>query len=194
MTRRSWPSRQFLGHAAIFAAVVLFDQITKYWARARFSLPGGEPDYGAFIPVIGEWLQFRLVYNFGAAFGMQPQKILPFLHPAVFFTALSALAVVLFGVYYRKLGRQHAVERLGIVFVLAGAVGNNLLDRPIFHKVTDFIDIGIPGVHPRFPVFNIADISVCTGIGLLIFISLFSRGPQSPSVSTAPTPENPDAR
>lgn len=178
MTRSPRFSRQVLAHGIAFALVVLLDQVTKYWARARFALADGTPDYFDYIPVIGDWLHLRLVFNHGAAFGMQPQKILPFLHPVVFFTTLSALAVILFASYYRRLGPRHGTERLGIALVLAGAVGNNLIDRPMLHKVTDFIDIGIPGVFPRFPVFNVADIGVCVGLALMIVPTFFIRKPR----------------
>lgn len=161
-------------HAAVFVAGLLLDQITKYWARARFSLPGGEPDYFDTIPVLGEWLQFRLVYNSGAAFGLQPQNILPFLHPVVFFAVLSAAAIVLFAFYYRRLGPDEGPSRLGIALILSGAFGN-LIDRLWMHKVTDFIDAGIPGVYPRWPVFNIADGAVSIGLLLLIFAPMFTR-------------------
>jgi lipoprotein signal peptidase len=76
--------------AGLFIVTVLADQLTKVWARRSFSLPNGEPDYFLTHPVIGEWLQFRLVYNFGAAFGMKPQSLLPFLHPTLFFGLFSA--------------------------------------------------------------------------------------------------------
>jgi signal peptidase II len=193
MTRAFAISRQALAHAGLFVLVVLLDQATKYWARARFSLADGSPDYFDHIPVIGDWLHLRLVFNHGAAFGLQPQNILPFLHPVAFFTALSTLAVILFGAYYRRLGPGHGTERLGIALVLAGAVGNNLIDRPTLHKVTDFIDIGIPGVFPRFPVFNVADISVCIGLGLMILPSFFIRKPQPQPSPAAETPGASDA-
>jgi signal peptidase II len=193
MTRPFKFTPQVLAHAGLFVLVVLLDQATKYWARARFALADGSPDYFDFIPVIGDWLHLRLVFNQGAAFGLQPQKILPFLNPVAFFIILSSLAVILFASYYRRLGPRHGTERLGIALVLAGAVGNNLIDRPTLHKVTDFIDIGIPGIFPRFPVFNVADISVCVGLGLMILPSFFIRKPQPQPTPAAETPGASDA-
>lgn len=157
----AWP------HLLIFSAVLLFDQVTKYWARAAYSLPNGEPDYGLVTPVLGEWVQFRLVYNLGAAFGLRPQDVLPFLHPTLFYLVFSLAAIVFLTVYYRRLPGGEKAARLGVLLILAGAFGN-LIDRVTLHKVTDFIDVGIPGVSLRWPVFNIADSSVCVGIVLLI--------------------------
>ena len=168
------PRRTLWMHAGIFALVILLDQLTKYWVRLRYSLPNGEPDYFLSTPVIGDWLQFRLVYNFGAAFGTKPQSVLPFLHPTLFFAIFSVVAIVLLGLYYRRLGAQERTARLGIALILAGALGN-LIDRMAMHKVTDFIDAGIPGFSPRWPVFNVADSSVCIGIALLLIPSVLPR-------------------
>jgi signal peptidase II len=168
-------------HAFLFAIVLAFDQITKYWARVRFSLPNGEPNYADSIAVLGDWFHLRLVYNYGAAFGMKPHSILPFLHPMLFYIVFSLAAIVLLAVYYRKLGPSEPSARTGIALILSGAVGNNLIDRLAMSKVTDFLDFGIPGVSPRWPVFNIADSAVCIGIALLILPSFFvRRKPESP--------------
>ena len=161
-------------HGIFFGLVLVFDQLTKYWARARYSLPNGEPDYFLSTPIVGEWVQFRLVYNFGAAFGSKPQSIAPFLHPTLFFVIFSLAAIAFLGYYYSRLGFQEKMARLGVVLILAGALGN-LIDRIVMHKVTDFIDVGIPSIATRWPVFNIADSSVCVGIALLLIPSFFPK-------------------
>jgi signal peptidase II len=179
-------------HAALIVVLVAIDQLTKFWARARFSLPDGSPDYFDFIPVVGEWVRFRLVYNDGAAFGLQPQGVLPFLHPVVFFTVFTLAAIALFAVYYRRLGPGEKPARHGIALILAGAFGN-LIDRLAMHKVTDFIDVGIPGVYPRFPVFNVADSAVTVGLILLLFAPLFTRKKAPESPAEGPPAQDPPA-
>src|SRR4051812_6751754 len=84
-------------HGSIFALVLLVDQLTKHLVRLHYSLPDGQPDYFKSTPVIGEWLEFRLVYNFGAAFGTKPQSLLPFLSPTVFFGIFSVVAILCLG-------------------------------------------------------------------------------------------------
>jgi signal peptidase II len=175
-------------HAGIFAAVLVLDQLTKHWARLRFSLSNGEPDYGAHIAVLGDWLHLRLVYNYGAAFGMKPQNIIPFLNPILFYAIFSTAAIVFLAVYYRRLGPAEPAARLGILLILAGAIGN-LIDRLTLHRVTDFLDAGIPGVSPRWPVFNIADSSVCVGIALLIIPPFFARKEKPAESAGAPSHE-----
>lgn len=167
-------------HGTLFILVILADQITKYWVRLRYSLPGGEPDYFLSTPVIGDWLQFRLVYNHGAAFGTKPQSLLPFLSPMVFFMIFTVIAIGCLAYYYYRLGAREKTARLGVLLILAGAVGN-LIDRMAMQKVTDFIDAGIPGVSPRWPVFNIADSSVCIGILLMLLPPFFSGKKENPA-------------
>jgi signal peptidase II len=181
MTSSSSPLTS-LFRLGLLLGVLGLDQASKYWARVRFSLPNGEPDYFQSIPVLGNWLEFRLVFNSGAAFGMKPQNILPFLHPTLFYVIFSLAAIVFLAVYYRKLGGEDQSSRLGVILILAGAFGN-LIDRLAFHRVTDFIDAGIPGFHPRWPTFNVADSSVCIGMALLLLAPLWAAKRKSAPAS-----------
>ncbi len=150
------------------------DQYTKLLARGHFALPGGEPDYWNIVPIAGEWVRFRLVFNEGAAFGLSPQALLPFLHPSVFFGLVTLVAVTALSIYYLRLPASESGTRTGIALILAGAFGN-LADRLTLHKVTDFIDVGIPGIHPRWPTFNLADSYVCVGVALIMILPLFQK-------------------
>ena len=176
------------GHSTFFwligAGMLALDQATKHWTRLRFSLPDGNPDYSQSLPVLGDWIQFRLVYNVGAAFGMKPQGVLPFLSPTVFYAIFSLAAMTFLAIYYRRLKPAEWASRLAVILILAGAVGN-LVDRLRFHKVTDFIDVGIPGVTPRWPTFNVADSCVCVGMGILLLFPFFfkNRPPSEPAAS-----------
>ncbi len=171
---------------AACVGVLALDQASKYWARVRFS-PDGHPDYFQSIPILGDWLQFRLVYNTGAAFGMKPQNVLPFLSPTLFYVLFSLAAIVFLAVYYRRLGAGEEATKLGVVLILAGAFGN-LIDRLRFHQVTDFIDAGVPGFYPRWPTFNVADSSVCIGMALLLLLPLLARKAKPAGSAAMETP------
>lgn len=161
----------------LILATLAFDQATKYLARLKYSLPDGDPDYFKVTHVIGEWFQFRLVYNAGAAFGMKPQSVLPFLHPTLFYSLFSAVAILVLFFYYRKLGANEAWQKSGVALILSGAFGN-LIDRIQFHKVTDFIDVGLPN-GLRWPTFNIADSCVCVGVALILAAPLLTGKAQA---------------
>lgn len=169
---------------------LVVDQLTKHLARANFSLPGTiDPDYFKVKHIIGEWMQFRLVYNTGAAFGMKPQSFLPALNPTTFYVLFSAVAIVVLTLYYRKLVLHEAWQKYGVALILSGAFGN-LIDRLRFHKVTDFIDVGIPGLPTRWPTFNIADSCVCVGVAIILIAPMFQKSAAA-KAAAAPQPQVP---
>ncbi len=181
-----WRPRIYL--AILLLTTLALDQYTKLLARIHFGLPGGEPDYYKVKHILGEWLQFRLIYNTGAAFGMRPQQIVPFLNPTVFYVMFSAIAIGFLAFLYRKLPRGDAWQRAAITLILSGALGN-LIDRLRFQKVTDFIDVGIPSFPARWPTFNIADSCVCVGVAMILLSSWIPRTPHpSPVPFPAPNP------
>jgi signal peptidase II len=165
-----------VGLAALLVITLALDQWTKFLARAHFGYPDGEPDYFKIKHVIGEWVQLRLIYNTGAAFGMNPQQLLPFLDPTLFYLLFSTVAIGFLLYLYRKLPREDASQKSGITLILSGAFGN-LIDRIHIQKVTDFIDVGIPGYPWRWPTFNIADGCVCVGVAMILISSWITRAP-----------------
>jgi signal peptidase II len=163
-----------LGLGVLLAVTLAVDQWTKYLSRVNFGFPDGEPDYFKVKHIIGEWLQFRLIYNTGAAFGMKPQQIVPWMNPTVFFALFSIAAIGFLLFLYRRLPREDMWQKSGITLILSGAFGN-LIDRLKFEKVTDFIDVGIPGYPWRWPTFNIADSCVCVGVAMILVSSWIPR-------------------
>jgi len=77
----------FLWVLGIAAMLVVVDQATKWWAES--ALAGGEV-----IDVIGDWIQFRLIYNSGAAFSIGAE------HTWVFAIASAVVVVVDFIDYF----------------------------------------------------------------------------------------------
>jgi signal peptidase II len=147
-------------------AVVAFilDQTTKLWADSHI--------LGWSVPVTGDLLRFTLVYNENAAFSMKPQGVLPWLSPTVFFGILTVIACIGAIYFFRGVHKEDYLSKLGIVLIIAGALGN-FCDRLRIGKVIDFIDADFPDViFERWPTFNLADSWVTIGIALLI-ISVF---------------------
>jgi signal peptidase II len=90
-------------------------------------------------------------------------------------TAAKA-AAVLFGAGFLLLRHDRASwrELLAVALMVAGAAGN-LIDRVARGYVIDFLRV------PHWPVFNVADIAICVGAGLLLLTMLTgSTRPTSP--------------
>lgn len=129
-------------------AVVILDQFSKYIVVENMAL-------GESIPIIEEVFHLTYILNPGAAFGM-------FAHNRLFFIAI-AIVVIGIIIWARKeiLAAPWEVKA-GCGLFLGGAIGN-LIDRARQGLVIDFFDFRI------WPVFNIADIAICIGVGLIIW-------------------------
>lgn len=141
----------------VFLAVtwIALDQVTKTWAEQALE---GQPP----VPVVGELLQFRLVYNSGAAFSMGTGN-------TWVFTVLASVVVVALLWTSRRVG--HRVWAVALALLIGGA-GGNLVDRltrdPGFGRghVVDFFAL------PNFPVFNVADIGISCAAVLIAVLAL----------------------
>jgi len=154
MPRSSGSRRLFWG---VLSAVVLLDVITKALAVRYLSrIP---------LPVLGDWIQLQLVYNTGAAFGLQFGSA-----SRTVFSALAVLALVVLGWLLRETWPGHRARLVGLGLVAGGAIGN-LFDRLRSPRgVVDFLDLGIGGY--RWPTFNVADLAV-TGGALVLAVVLW---------------------
>ena len=72
----------------------------------------------------------------------------------------------------RRWPKSSAIEKLGLAMIVAGALGN-LIDRVGRGYVVDFIHVSY------WPLFNVADIAVCVGVGLL-FLAGNAAEPPAP--------------
>ncbi len=143
--------------AAGIAAGIALDQLTKGWAQEV--LPGNPK------VVIPGLFNFIYVQNPNAAFGL-----FGFIPESYKIWALLALTTLLSAVLVVTLIRSpDFASRLGLSVVLVGAVGN-IIDRVRHGYVIDFIDWYV-GKH-HWPTFNVADICVCTGVGILLLFGM----------------------
>lgn len=161
------------------AGVILLDVITKHLAVANLSrVP---------VRVLGDWFTFTLVYNRGAAFGINVGE-----HSRWVFMILALVALGVLGMMVSQTPSQQRVRLLTLGLICGGAVGN-LIDRVRSARgVVDFLDINIGWFH--WPTFNVADMAVSCGAIALAMI-LWSDGKQQqedvledPSNSAEATP------
>lgn len=135
--------------------IVALDQLTKALIR-YFLLPGQS------WPIWSGVFHFSYVQNPGAAFGLLK-------HQTGLLVAVTAVVVVAILLYAGRLEPHMVLLRWAMILVLGGAVGN-LVDRLRYGYVVDFLDFRV------FPVFNVADTAIVTGVGLLFLYLLQSEG------------------
>jgi len=137
---------QWLSLAALAAAAVVADQLTKWLVASNLDLGGG-------VHVLGP-LWIRHVQNAGIAFG--------------YFQGATAAVIVLTGgavawmvVYFARSGARHPILPVALGLVIGGSV-SNLADRVRLGHVTDFVDFRY------WPAFNLADSFIVIGVGILL--------------------------
>ena len=136
----------------IIVSIIALDQWSKWAIKTSFNLYQSKP-------VIQDLLHFTYVTNDGMAFGLSfPGGK----HVLLIMTILLTGFIVGF-LWKEKNG--HPLIKYGLALILSGAIGN-LIDRLLYGKVVDFLDLMIGNFH--WYIFNIADSSVT--IGMILFI------------------------
>lgn len=111
------------------------------------------------IPIIPGFFNLRHDRNTGAAFGvLAGHRILLIL------ITIAALAFIF--AYYLRFRKSRWMQ-VSLGFLLGGAIGN-FIDRIRLGEVVDFLQFGIASKDLFWPTFNVADVSVCIGAGMLI--------------------------
>ena len=142
--------------AAVALFLLLLDQLTKLWVEHSFRLYESRP-------VIPGWLSLTSVRNHGAAWNMLSGH-----GWLLLLIALGALAAILW--FFRSLTEGWCERYIAAFMVISGIFGNSI-DRLWRGAVVDFIDVHYYDMW-RYPVFNVADIAICTGVGIFVLSSL----------------------
>lgn len=159
--------RSMLGMGAgLFLVVVVLDWVTKILAEKH--LAAGP------IHLISDWASLRLAYNHGVAFSAF--NGLP--HWVLGGGAIILLAVVLWGL------RALADKPVGVVSLALVSAGglSNAVDRLLYGRVTDMISVS------KWPVFNVADIAISIGVGLLLLISRREKAAEKARLAASAEP------
>lgn len=164
MTKRDFIWK--LGYLAIAGGVFLIDQSTKAWAIRRLR-------FGEDMPVIPGFLNFAYAENTGVAFSMLDDGG----STGRWGLSLVALIAGTLVIYFFWRTPRSDDRILGaLALLLAGIVGN-VVDRIRLGFVIDFIDVQFGSWH--YPTFNVADMAIVTGAGLLIIDMFLSKKKQA---------------
>lgn len=160
---KAWQRLTWFGLTAIAGGGC--DLQTKTWAERALA---GRP--GQSLAIIDPWLEFDLAYNRGTAFSLVRD-----LGDARWFFGVLALAVVAILVVNVVRSQASRMELLALGAIAGGAIGNGI-DRLIHLSaaeagVVDFIKVNYPW-GGSWPTFNVADVLIAVGIGVLILGSM----------------------
>ena len=182
---------RFLFFGVLSAVSLLADVVTKAWAEVALGVQAGRE---ASIVLVKEHLTLTLAYNKGGAWGLLQDSSETLRRP--FFLLVSVLAIAFIVSLYARLTPGQRALKWGLPLVLGGALGN-LQDRIVRSSVIDFIDYRADWVRSmntlftrlsphwnvtdHWPTFNVADICICVGVGLMALDMLTSRRPHAPT-------------
>lgn len=139
------------------------DQFTKAIVRNQIA-PSEQ------ITVIADHLTLTNIENSGAFLSMgqtwwQPLKSILFI--------VLPIVVLLWGMYYMlRLGGTRPWLTLALSFAIGGGIGN-MIDRVLYGSVTDFVHIRVGPLQTG--IFNMADVSIMIGVGVLLLFALRGR-------------------
>ena len=149
--------------------ILAADFLSKVFVSLTLPLMAGPYPYGG-IPVFESFggISFAIVHtvNKGAAWGLFAS------HQG--WLLLSRIILITSLLCYLLLFNKVRARQVPLILILTGAVGN-VADTFIFGFVIDLFAFNFWGY--SYPVFNIADSAIFTGIALLLLQSLFTRRP-----------------
>ena len=154
--------RNLLITTLVFLSIAL-DQISKIWVRNNFE---------SYIEnnIIGDVFTLIKVENTGAFLGMGSE--LSETLRILLLIVLPIIVLISITIYTYIDKTLDKVSIIGFSLIIGGGIGN-IFDRIVYGSVTDFLYLNFGGIF-KSGIFNIADLSVTTGM-VLILISSFKK-------------------
>jgi signal peptidase II len=150
-------------------ATLLIDQAFKLFMLQVVGITSGQVI--TVLPV----LDLIMAWNYGVSFGLFQQDGALGQWALVVF---KAAAVVLIGWWLWR--AESLLTAIALGLIAGGAIGNGL-DRVMHGAVADFFAFHITTATWQFQwyVFNLADVGIVAGVGLLLYESLFGGRPDA---------------
>jgi signal peptidase II len=152
----------FIGLLVVLNIAV--DQISKVWVRANFA-------YGQTKSIIGDSFIMQYVENKGAFLGMGSD-----LNPTLRLIFLLILPIIVLGYVAYYILTHKDLDKMSLIAfccIIGGGIAN-VFDRIVLGSVTDFFFIDLGGIF-KTGIFNFADVSVTTGMIMLVVASFTSN-------------------
>lgn len=154
--------RKYLVLFIVCIGILFLDQWTKHLVQEKLLLQQR-------IEVVPGFFNLVHVRNTGGAFGIFGGVRGGL--GSLLFIVVSVIAIGSIVFFFVKIREEERTLFVSLSLILSGAIGN-LIDRIHYGEVVDFLDFHLRSYH--WPAFNIADSSICIGIGLMA-LELFVR-------------------
>jgi len=141
---------------ALIPVIFALDRVTKYLIIRDLPV-WGEIKVNSFFSI-------EHVRNLGGVFGILNQG-----GYARYIFLIVPVLVALVLIYILIRYTMSDARTLALSLILAGALGN-IYDRFFYGSVVDFLDLYYGSHH--WPAFNVADIAVSVGIGLIVLLEI----------------------
>lgn len=142
---------------------IAIDQISKVLVRTNFK-------YGEIKSLIGDKFIMQYVENKGAFLGMGSD-----MNDSLKMIFLLILPTIVLGYVIYYIIKTKELDRWSLIAfccIIGGGIAN-VFDRIVYGQVTDFFFINLGGVF-KTGIFNVADLSVTTGMIILLFSGVFN--------------------
>ncbi len=147
----------YIAHVLVCFLLVLFDQITKYFARTRLKV--------APKPIWDGVFALHYHENRGSIWGILQGKV-----DILLIASIVIFAILIYAYIKMPKTRTYGPLLWVLVVMMAGAIGNTI-DRIFFGFVTDFLYFELI----NFPIFNIADcyLTVCAFLMVILVFTAY---------------------
>ena len=166
-----------VAYLGLAGAAFMIDQSTKAWAIRRLRFGGDRA-------IIPDFLNLAYAQNTGVAFSMLDD------HGDAGRWGLSIVAMIagVLVLYFFWRTPRSDDRILGALALLLAGIAGNVADRMRLGFVVDFIDVQFGSWH--YPTFNVADIAICVGAGLLILDVFFSKKRKAQEAAAIQNPKS----
>jgi signal peptidase II len=152
--------------------IVLLDQLTKLLVLRSLHF-GHEEKI-----IVDGFFKFVHWGNTGAAWSM-------FHGNNELLAIVSLVALLVLFIYRHHFDTRTGLGQISLGLIFGGIIGN-LIDRLFRQHVIDFIYFYLQqrgGREIGFPAFNVADMAICTGVGLLFILSWRQESRSAPAAA-----------
>ena len=152
--------KNFYINILIVISIFVLDRFTKIYVINFYDNNKGNDLLNS------EYLNIRLIWNEGIAFGLFS------FDQEFFYNSLTFLIGAVITIIFFMIRKNTGMKKYSLLMILGGAIGN-FYDRVFFKAVPDFLDFHIGNFH--WFIFNVSDIFITIGVILMIVLEFISN-------------------